>query len=275
MKLNSPAKLNLFFRVLNKRDDGFHEIASLMQAISLCDLMHFEFANSDTITCTDPKIPLDHKNFIYQARELFRSKTGFKKPVTIHVEKQIPIMGGLGGGSGNLATTLYALNLLSKLKIPEEELAKWAGELSSDAPFFFSSGTAFAERRGEKIASLKPLPKQNIYLARPKGDGLSTPLVYKHCKPNFYKESPKKLMQAALQNAPIFINDLEPAAVSLKGELRGFKEKLFELGFDAVSMTGSGTTFFCFGKPRVRSLPKCDIWETSYVSRAKDGWYQI
>ena len=137
MKLFSPAKLNLFFRVLKKRDDGFHEIASLMQAISLGDTLHFEESNEDLLTCTDTTIPTDEKNFIHRARALFREKTGFQTPIAIHAEKKIPAEGGFGGGSGNIATTLWAFNEISGENIDEGTLRSWAGELSSDAPLLF------------------------------------------------------------------------------------------------------------------------------------------
>ena len=81
----------------------------------------------------------------------FKKKTGYSQPLHIHVEKKIPIKGGLGGGSSNAATTLWAINKLSKLNIDEKELQKWAGQISSDSPFFFSKGTAFSTGRGEQI----------------------------------------------------------------------------------------------------------------------------
>ncbi|MDN3508481.1 MAG: hypothetical protein P0S93_00365 [Candidatus Neptunochlamydia sp.] len=140
MKLFSPAKLNLFFRVLNKREDGFHEIASLMQAISLGDTLHFEESHQDHLTCSDPNIPVNERNFIHKARALFRQKTGFKTPIAIHAEKKIPTEGGFGGGSGNIATTLWALNQISRMNFDEKTLRIWAGEISSDTPFFFQPG---------------------------------------------------------------------------------------------------------------------------------------
>ena len=162
MKLFSPAKLNLFFRVLNKREDGLHEIASLMQVITFGDTLHFKASDRDCLTCSDPTIPVDRQNVICQALAIFRSKTGFKKPLAIHVDKHVPAAGGFGGGSGNGATTLWALNRISGLNIAEETLRLWAGAISSDAPFFFSSGTAYTTGRGEKVVSLPPLKLKNF-----------------------------------------------------------------------------------------------------------------
>ncbi|MBF5058578.1 4-(cytidine 5'-diphospho)-2-C-methyl-D-erythritol kinase [Candidatus Neptunochlamydia vexilliferae] len=257
MKLFSPAKLNLFFRVLKKRTDGFHEIASLMQAISFGDTLHFEVSDKDTFTCTDPSLPTDETNFVPRARTLFREKTSFIQPIAIHLEKKVPIEGGLGGGSSNIATTLWALNQLSGLHIDEGTLSSWAGELSSDAPFFFSWGTANVTGRGEKVEPLKPLPPQSLYLAKPKG-GLSTPLVYKHCCPNDSKEG----------------NDLEAAAFALRPDLGDLKRELLALGFETVTMTGSGTTFFCTGAVEQPTLPDVNFWKTSFLWRKEGNWYK-
>ena len=271
MKLFSPAKLNLFFRVLKKRDDGFHEIASLMQAISLGDTLHFEESNEDLLTCTDTTIPTDEKNFIHRARALFREKTGFQTPIAIHAEKKIPAEGGFGGGSGNIATTLWAFNEISGENIDEGTLRSWAGELSSDAPFFFSSGTAYSTGRGEGIFSLPPLEEETLYLAKPEG-GLSTPLVYRHCEPNVNDIDPKKLLGNAIAGSLEGINDLEYAAFALRPDLWELKEGLINLGFKTVAMTGSGTGFYCLGPVENPTLPGIQFWKTSYISRDKK-WY--
>lgn len=272
MKLFSPAKLNLFFRVLNKREDGFHEIASLMQAISLGDTLVFEKSCQDCLTCTDPTIPNDERNFIYKARALFREKTGFNSPISIHAEKRIPAEGGFGGGSGNIATTLWALNQISEKGIDETTLRLWAGELSSDAPFFFSTGTAYSTGRGENIFSLPPLEKVRLFLAKPKG-GLSTPLVYSHCEPNVNDIDPKKLLGSAIAGEVEGINDLEYAAFALRPDLWELKEGLINLGFETVTMTGSGTGFYCLGSVENPSLPGIQFWKTSYLSRG-EKWYE-
>lgn len=273
MKLFSPAKLNLFFRVLNKRDDGFHEIASLMQAISLGDTLSFEEGAKDSLTLTDPSIPTDERNFIDKARTLFRVKTGYKMPLMIHVEKNIPAEGGLGGGSGNIATTLWAMNELSGQKVNEATLRSWAGEISSDAPFFFSTGTAYITGRGENVSPFPPLESQSFFLAKPKG-GLSTPLVYKHCEPNVNDIDPKQLLGSAIAGKLEGVNDLEYAAFALRPDLFQLKEGLINLGFETVVMTGSGTGFFCMGSVENPSLPGIQFWEASYLSRGKE-WYDF
>ncbi len=230
-----------------------------MQAISFGESLTFELSERDRLTTSDPKLPCDESNLINRALTTFREKTGYRRPLHIHAEKQIPQEAGLGGGSGNCATTLFALNQLSGLAIDEERLREWAGEISSDAPFFFSSGSAFATGRGELIESLTPLKPLSLWLARPKGEGLSTPLVYNHWHPN------------KAEALPHYHNDLELPAFKLRPDLAQLKEKLLKLGFETVVMTGSGTTFFCLGAGDP-NLPDVEFIKTHFLSRSAD-WY--
>ena len=176
MKFHSPAKLNLFFRVLKKRDDGFHKIASLVQTISFCDTIYVKQAEKDCLTCTDPSIPIDQRNLIHKARELFRKKTNFLTPLTIHIDKNIPVKGGFGGGSSNVATILYAMNLLSKEKIDLSTLARWAGQISSDAPFFFQRGRRICVEKGKLLKRLRLSLQPNFLLQSPMEKVLPHPL---------------------------------------------------------------------------------------------------
>lgn len=239
-----------------------------MQAISLGDTLYIEIADSDQLTSTDPNLSCEETNLVYQAVELFRKKTGFLFPISIHIQKQIPMSSGLGGGSSNLATTLWALNLLTGKIANEKTLQEWAGTLSSDAPFFFSSGTAYCTGRGEKIRNLPPLHKPYFYLASP-AQGLSTSMVYHRCLPHTSSsEDPLKLL-ASLKH----INDLEIPAFKLRADLKNLKENLLSLGFETALMTGSGSTFFCFGDIENPKLPGIKFTPASFFSRAENGWY--
>src|SRR3990167_2918479 len=113
MKLFSPGKINLFFRVLAKRSDGFHQIASLYQAIDLFDILTIERAELDSFTCTDPKLSCDHSNLISKALTLFRTHFSLDFGIRVHLEKRIPMEAGLGGGSSNAATLLWGVNELA------------------------------------------------------------------------------------------------------------------------------------------------------------------
>lgn len=146
--LFSPAKINLFLRVLGKRSDGYHEIASLFQAINLGDNLTFTLSEQDHLTCSDPHLPCDHTNLVIKAVHLFRKKTNLDTPVTIHLEKEIPSQAGLGGGSSNAATTLWALNALHNYPYTIGQLQIWSAEIGSDIPFFFLSGNSLLHRPG-------------------------------------------------------------------------------------------------------------------------------
>ncbi len=130
LTLFSPAKINLFLRIMGKRPDGYHELASLFQAIGLGDTLTFTLTPQDSLTCSDPSLPCNDSNLIIKALHLFRRKTNLHIPVTIHLEKHIPTQAGLGGGSSNAATTLGALNtlttILTQFKSFKTGLRKWA-----------------------------------------------------------------------------------------------------------------------------------------------------
>ena len=265
----SPAKINLFFRVLKKRKDGFHDIASLMQTIDFGDTLFFEPYSCDKLTCNISALACDKTNLIMQGLCLFRQKTGFGLPLKIHIEKRIPMQAGLGGGSSNLATTLWALNELSGHLVSQSTLQMWSSELSSDAPFFFSTGTAYVQGRGEQVTSLPPLSQRSFYLLQPE-ERLSTSLVYHHCLP----ASIPPIDMNSLETL-IGYNDLEKGAFFLKPELGRLKKTLKKMGFDLVCMTGSGSCFFCFGTtcPSLESL-KVTSTPTHFIHRLNGVWYE-
>lgn len=286
LQLFSPAKLNLFFRVLCKRQDGFHEIASLYQAISLGDSITISYAQEDLLTCSDPNVACNETNLVSKALHVFRVQTGRDFKVHIHIDKRIPMQAGLGGGSSNAATALWGLNALSENMVSDEVLANWAATFSSDAPFFFSEGTAYCRGRGEVIQNLKALPQRNLWIAKPKL-GLSTPLVYQHCQPStFEKRDPDLILEQLLHNQrypesgttdpdPMFFNDLEIPAFSILPELAALKQQLQSLGFSHVTMTGSGTAFFCIGNVNNPMLSGIDFFPVSFHSRSSRNWYEF
>lgn len=275
LTLLSPAKINLFFRILSKREDGFHEIASLMQAISFFDTISLIKSDVNHLTCSHPNLPCDGSNIIHKGRELFQKKTALFTPFHIHVEKRIPMEAGLGGGSSNLATILWALNALHRFPVPTSELKTWAGELSSDAPFFFSSGTAYATGRGEKCEDLPPLASKNLWIAKPSW-GSSTPVVYKHCVPNACSTAlPTNLLSSFYKGDFITTNDLEYPAFLLRPELRKMKQDLFDHGFTQVLLSGSGSSFFCLGDVLPPTLPGITFYPISFTSRSLNSWYKL
>jgi 4-diphosphocytidyl-2-C-methyl-D-erythritol kinase len=271
--LLSPAKVNLFFRVLSRRSDGYHEIASLYQTVNFFDTMVLALSDSDSLTCTDSRVACDATNLIFKALAVFRKKTNWDASFRVHLEKKIPIQAGLGGGSSNAATMLWGLSRLSGLNIPDEQLGKWAAEFSSDASFFFSHGTAYCTGRGEMLECLPPLAQTHFWLAKPK-EGLSTPLVYQRClAESFAKRNPREYLEWALHGNIQSFNDLESPAFQLMPSLRSLKDTLLTLGFSHVTMTGSGTAMMCFGPVENPSLDGIHFYPVSFLNRTASSWY--
>lgn len=275
MKLFSPAKLNLFFRVLGRRHDGYHDIASIMQTLDFGDEIRIERADSDALFCSHPEVPLNATNLILKAAEVFRAKTGKQIFAHFHLKKKVPLQAGLGGGSSNAATALWGLNALCGYPASTQELAKWASEFSSDAPFFFSQGTAYCTGRGEIFRPLAPLQNQSLWIAKPE-EGLSTPLVYAHCIPStLAKRDPLKILESFLQGDPHYFNDLEQPAFKLLPSLSTLKNQLLQLGFSTALMTGSGTAFFCFGEVESPFLEGIRFYRGEFLNRTDDSWYEL
>lgn len=262
LELFSPAKLNLTFEVLYKRSDGFHQIASLFQAISLGDRITFEEAERDQLNTNDSTLPLDRTNLIWKAVDLFRKKTAIATPLSIHLDKEIPTEAGLGGGSSNAATTLYAMNQLFNAGQSDTTLAEWGSEIGSDVPFFFTTGRARCTGRGEICTSL-PHEEMTLWIAKP-AEGLSTPAVY----------GAHQISPAHKQKGP-YSNDLEKAAFTLCPKLKELQQALLAMGFEEVHMTGSGTAFFCIGSALPTAIEGVSFFETQFTHRSSRDWYKF
>ncbi|HEV3237233.1 MAG TPA: 4-(cytidine 5'-diphospho)-2-C-methyl-D-erythritol kinase [Gemmataceae bacterium] len=178
--IRTPAKVNLFLEVHAKRPDGYHDIATLMVAISLFDTLHFQdnSAGAITLTCSRPDLSTGPDNLIVRAAQLLQRKTGSSRGVRIHLEKRIPLAAGLAGGSSDAAATLAGLNQLWNLGLSRNQLADLASELGSDIPFFFYAPAAWCTGRGEIV---EPLPiRQPLFLVLISPPvGLSTAEVYR------------------------------------------------------------------------------------------------
>ncbi|MGM0440307.1 MAG: 4-(cytidine 5'-diphospho)-2-C-methyl-D-erythritol kinase [Chlamydiota bacterium] len=274
-KFYSPAKINIFLHVLRRRNDGFHDIASLFQAIDLCDELNITFSEDDKFTCNRDDIPQDSSNLVIQARDLFRRKTGINTGLAIDLHKKIPAQAGLGGGSSNAATTLWALNEIAGRPATSSDLALWGAALGSDVPFFFSSGAAICSGRGESVTSVAALPSNKVWVIKP-SIGLSTPAVYQALDPQkFFDHDHKRLLDEIYRGDYSHIsNDLEAAALKLLPQLQDLKQQLVKGDHQAVFMTGSGTTFICLGGEEPSLLGEdVKVFEAGFITRRQDNWY--
>jgi 4-diphosphocytidyl-2-C-methyl-D-erythritol kinase len=274
MKLDSPAKINLFLRIVKRRSDGYHELASLFQTIDLCDTLHYELSNKDLLTCSDASIPTDHNNLVLKAVNLFRKKTHLDCNVAIHLEKKIPMQAGLGGGSSNAATTLWALNELCEHPATIEQLMQWSSEIGSDIPFFLSQGTAYCTGRGEILRLLPPLQKKTLLIVKPM-QGLSTPEVYRKLDLKTLKQKdPETILTDFLSGRFCCINDLEIPAFAIMPELAHLQSRLKSAGFSDVLMSGSGSAFFCLGEGQLPNLSETQQFSASFINRPAHAWYK-
>ncbi|HRD55777.1 MAG TPA: 4-(cytidine 5'-diphospho)-2-C-methyl-D-erythritol kinase, partial [Parachlamydiaceae bacterium] len=232
-------------------------------------------SKKDFFTCSNPEIPTDSSNLVLKALSLFRLKTNIQSPVSIHLEKHIPHEAGLGGGSSNAATALFAFNELFNHPLSLLELQTFGASIGSDVPFFFSEGTAFCTGRGEIVQNLKPLETESLWIVKPK-EGLKTPLIFKNLNADqLPKRDPNHFLRSFSTKKPQFFNDLEAPAFSLMPALKNLKEKLFSDGFETVLMSGSGSSFFCIGNPHSFDT-KCFAFtcRADFLNREKKLWYK-
>lgn len=247
--LPSYAKINLHLRVLGKRDDGFHEIFTVFQTISLADEISFEEAHVLELVCDDESVPVDETNLIVRAARAMDPRRGAR----ITLIKRIPMGGGLGGGSSNAAVALLGLNRLWELGHTMDDLASIGGHLGSDVPFFLSGGTALGLGRGERIEELRDIAAPYVLLVTPNVH-VSTAEAYARLgAENLTNEVLNRILRVCRSEAesPDFlsgalINDFEPTVFAAFPEIRRAKQRLIELGASRALMSGSGASVFGF-----------------------------
>lgn len=177
LTLSAPAKLNLFLEVLDRRADGYHEIATLMVPLDWHDELEFAPADDLTLTCDNPALEVGPSNLVWRAARALQAATGCQAGAAIHLRKRLPWAAGLGGGSSDAAATLLGLNQLWNLGLTPEELRAIAAELGSDVAFFLNGGPAWCTGRGELVAPMSLQVDVPVLVIVP-GFGLQTPEVY-------------------------------------------------------------------------------------------------
>lgn len=237
IRLFSPGKVNLFFKIIQKLPSGYHEILSRMQSVSFGDIVTVSLSQEDSLTCNIPT--LEHpSNLAIASVRLFRFLTGITDPVHIHLEKQLPLGAGLGGGSSNAATVLFALYTLFNVPLKICELQKESAILGADVPFFFSSGQALCTGIGTTCIN-EPLSPYEFVLYTP-SIHVSTPRVFSHVRlPSTYKQG--------TSNPTLGDNDLMPITLQLYPELLDYVHELERMWSPypvRICMSGSGSSLF-------------------------------
>ncbi|MCC6442115.1 MAG: 4-(cytidine 5'-diphospho)-2-C-methyl-D-erythritol kinase [Armatimonadetes bacterium] len=247
----SPAKINLTLDILGRRPDGYHNLESVAAAVGLHDIITLRpQPEKIALTCSAPYLPCDARNLAYRAAELLRSHASLPElGVSIHIEKRIPAQAGLGGGSGNAATMLRALNELWELRWPLDRLLPIAALLGSDVPFFLFGGTALLQGRGERVSPLGSRASLSLALVRP-DFGISTAWAYGQLP---QKRSPRRsaetMRQALASGDPLQVgealhNDFDAVACAAFPALRRIHDRLRQLGAAGSLLCGSGSAVF-------------------------------
>lgn len=246
--LRASAKVNLALEVLGKRSDGYHEIATVMQAVDLFDRLTLETAPTISLETDDPTLPTDDGNLIVRAAKLLRDAAGVEAGARIWLRKRIPVAAGLGGGSSDAAATLWGLSRLWRLRWSNRRLAELAVRLGMDVPFFLAGGPALATGRGERLERLSVAGGVALVLVNPRLP-LSTAQVYGLVPTEWHAEpsGTRRLMEALKTRNPARM------AAALTNTLEGFvapslpvigrmKNALLAAGALGAVMSGSGPT---------------------------------
>jgi 4-diphosphocytidyl-2-C-methyl-D-erythritol kinase len=241
--VKAPAKLNLSLRVLARRDDGFHEIDTLMVKLpTLADEIEFRDSASFSFDCDDPTVPADESNLVVKAVRAYEAAIGKPCHHAITLKKTIPHGAGLGGGSSDAASTLHALNQLHHHALAVDPLKEIAAKLGSDVPFFLASGAARCTGRGEKIEQIPAPPTLRVLLLKP-SFGVSTPDAYRRWQKS--NEIPGISYASQICNGIPLVNDLERPVFEKHRFLAELKQWLLARNeTSAAMMSGSGSTMF-------------------------------
>lgn len=260
LTLLAPAKLNLTLEVLAKRQDGFHEISSVVQTIRLYDTLRFQLSNNIEFKCDNPYW-IAEESLVSRAVSRLQEFAGYSSGVVIEVDKHIPLVSGLGGDSSDAATALIGLNQLWELSLSRDELLGLAAQLGSDIPFFFYGGTALLQGRGEIVTPLSPLPNMWVVLVVPDVPRLckKTKQLYDRLRPVYYTDG-RVTQKLVLQleegkdfNSSLLFNTFENVAFAPRSELGIYQRCIIKLGATDIHLAGSGPSLFFLIKDKKRA----------------------
>jgi len=264
LRARSPGKLNLTFDILGDLPGGYHEVETLMQTVDIEDELTFQFdpANEFSVEITSIEfagvkadVPADQNNLIVKAASLYGTNYSGNKnyKVAIHLKKSVPVAGGMGGGSGNAAATLFALNRWFDNKFSDAELKQMASQLGADVPFFIDGGTQIGKHRGDVLSKVDFANELSFLIVGPKLFGMQTAEVYgaydqnknAHASRISADECAKTLQTGTPETiSKTFGNAFEPVVFNRKPELNFIANRLKQLGGFCTHLTGSGPTLY-------------------------------
>ncbi len=262
LTIKSPAKINLFLKVIGKRNDGYHNIITLFERINLCDEITLSETDDNQIhlSCHYPGVPEDEENLAYKAALLLKEKIGIRQGVKINIKKNIPVAAGLGGGSSNAAFVLLGLNKLWGLNLSRRSLLSYARKIGSDVPFFiYDCCYAIGTKRGDSIRSLDIRTRLWHVLVVPKSEIRASEVYHKLSKKNGTLDTMNILTNPSynvsilirylksndiLNLSHVLKNDLEETVLKIKPSLSNLKKQLVSLKATAAMVSGSGPAVF-------------------------------
>ena len=271
MQIKAFAKINWSLRILGKRADGFHDLETLFQTISLCDTITLMESDAWAITCDDRKVPCDETNLVMRA-----AKSMGARPLYIALQKRIPVGGGLGGGSADAAATLIAVDKMFSMNTPTRRMHELALALGSDVPFFLVGGTAYATGRGEQLVALPDAPPIPLLVIVP-DERVATAeafsLIRNYSRPLGVDRYSAMLKRDLLAHSSELTNDFEETIFAKIPKLREWRDRLVRLGAAWAHMTGSGSTIVgAFRSEAARDAARSEFWDVrTEVAETIDG----
>ena len=250
LTLRAYAKVNLTLEVIGKRDDGYHNVATVLQTVDLADTVEIGEAGELRVECDEADLS-GEGNLAWKAAAALAERVGIVPRAHIRIEKRIPVVSGLGGGSADAAATLVGLNRLWGLGLSGEELAKVAAGLGSDVPFLLTGGTALGMGRGDEITPLRELPALEMLLVVPKARIVSkTPTMYRALRPEDFTDGSKaQAIADALSRGSLTSRDccnaFERAAREIFPRLADVWNRVEEVAEHPPRLSGAGPTVYC------------------------------
>ena len=283
VRLPAFAKINLCLHVMGRRRDGYHELRTIFQAISLHDTLELSLVPSPGIALEtdDPVLSTGSDNLVYRAIEGIRTEIGLRGGVHARLEKRIPIARGLGGGSSDAASALVGVLRLTKARIPLPRLMEIAAGLGADVPFFLFGGRALATGRGDEIYPLPDAPRRTILLVSPRGIGVSTKEAYEWVSAELTNRTkPPNIWEfcALCWSRPAAVsNDFEEQVFGRYPRLGEIRARLLKRGAADAALAGSGSAVFgIFQNPAqarraAHEFPEDSVFLAETLSREKYG----
>lgn len=250
MKKSAYAKINISLDVVNKRNDGYHNLKMIMQTVSLCDYITVEKSDDIIITCTNPDVPCDESNIVYKCAKMLLDKREIKGGFKIHIEKHIPMAAGLAGGSSDGATVLKEINRIYDLGYTVDELKVFGASIGADIPYCIDGSTYLCEGIGDILTKIDNFDYENILLVKPP-IAVSTPWVYKSLRLNEITKHPDtdKVIECLGSNDIPGLkkcsgNLLETVTAVEYPEIKSIEEKMYSYNASFSMMSGSGPSVF-------------------------------